>query len=235
AGRAVWITGVAFVAIVVAATFYGLVRPEHYRFLTHLVTAAKFAEYAVLAPAVPLLLRARRDVAALLWSIAAWSAAATAWGLLQFSGLVNEFEGKRPLQREPSFLGIGHEPKKTADVESSVHRSLLAYIGVRIFADHPLLGVGWQGSEEQDNYRPYLAAAHRRFPGEPEVAFPSPQHAWGVQNAYLQTLTDMGLVGFALLVALFVSGLVLGLRAAVRGPPELALLALVGLSWMLVA
>jgi O-antigen ligase len=342
AGRALWIAGAAFVAIVVAATFYGLARPEHYRFLTHLVTAAKFAEYAVLAPAVPLLLRARRDVAAVLWSIAAWSAAATAWGLLQFSGLVNEFEGKRPLQREPSFLGIhdlaalsgtalaiglallalrprttgerllgwvaggsgalglvissavagalgvalatgavilvgarrhvltvaraasivtiavvvgagvllmrsgdvtsfirflgiGHEPKKTADVESSVHRSLLAYIGVRIFADHPILGVGWQGSEEQDNYGPYLAAAHRRFPGEPEVAFPSPKHAWGVQNAYLQTLTDMGLVGFALLVALFVCGLVLGLRAALRAPPELALVALVGVGWMLVA
>jgi len=133
------------------------------------------------------------------------------------------------------FLGIGHEPKKTADVESSVHRSLLAYIGVRIFSDHPILGVGWQGSEEQDNYGPYLAAAHRRFPGEPEVAFPSPKHAWGVQNAYLQTLTDMGLVGFALLVVLFVCGLVLGLRAALRAPPELALVALVGVCWMLVA
>jgi len=306
------------------------------------VTTAKFLEYAALAPAVPLLLRTRRDVGALLWAFALWSAAATAWGLLQFAGLVSEFEGKRPLQREPSFLGIhdlaalsggalelglavlalrpasrnerllgwiagasgtiglvlssavagalgialaavaallvgarrhvltlaraaalvavavvvgtgvllmrsgdvtsfirflgiGHEPKKTADVESSVHRSLLAYIGVRIFADHPILGVGWQGSEEEGNYRPYLAAAHRRFPGEPAVAFPSPQHAWGVQNAYLQTLTDMGLVGFALLVVLFACGLVLGLRAALRGPPELSLVALVGLLWMLVA
>src|SRR5207237_1890316 len=123
----------------------------------------------------------------------------------------------------------------TADLERSVHRSLLAYIGVRIFADHPILGVGWQGSEEEGNYGPYLAAAHRRFPGEPAVAFPSPQHAWGVQNAYLQTLTDMGLVGFALIVALFVCGLVTGVRAALRGPPELALLALVGLLWLLVA
>jgi O-antigen ligase len=342
AGRALWIAGAAFVAMVVVATFYGLARPEHYRFLTHLVTAAKFAEYAVLAPAVPLLLRARRDVALVLWTIATWSAAATAWGLLQFSGLVNEFEGKRPLQREPSFLGIhdlaalsgaalaiglallalrprttgerllgwiagasgalglvissavagalgivlaaaavilvgarrhvltvaraasivaiavvvgvgvllmrsgdvtsfirflgiGHEPKKTVDVESSVHRSLLAYIGVRIFADHPILGVGWQGSEEYDNYGPYLTDAHRRFPGEPAAAFPSRQHAWGVQNAYLQTLADMGLVGFVLLVALFVCGLVLGLRPALRGPPELALVALVGVCWMLVA
>ena len=342
AGRWIWITIAVTVAVVFAATFYGLARPPHYRFLTHLVTAAKFAEYAVLAPAVPLLLRARRDVALLLWAVAGWSAAATAWGLLQFSGLVNEFEGKRPLQREPSFLGIhdlaalsgaalalglallalrpaarnerllgwiagasgalglvlssavagalgiglaaiaavvvgarrhilsvaragavvavavvvgagvllmrsgdvtsfirflgiGHEPKKETDVESSVHRSLLAYIGVRIFADHPILGVGWQGSEEEGNYGPYLADAHRRFPGEPAVAFPSPKHAWGVQNAYLQTLTDMGLVGFAILLTLLVSGLVLGLRAALRAPPEIALVALVGVLWVLVA
>jgi O-antigen ligase len=342
AGRAIWIAVAAVLLAVFAATFYGLARPPHYRFLTHLVTAAKFAEYAFLAPAVPLLLRTRRDVALLFWAIAAWSVAATAWGLLQFAGLVNEFEGRRPLQREPSFLGIhdlaalsgaalalglavlalhpatrnerllgwiagasgavglvlssavagalgialaavaallvsarrhvltlaraaavvavavvvgagvllmrsgdvtsfirflgiGHEPKKTTDVESSVHRSLLAYIGVRIFADHPILGVGWQGSEEQGNYGPYLAAAHRRFPGEPAVAFPSPKHAWGVQNAYLQTLTDMGLVGFAILVVLLVSGLVLGLRAALRGPPEIACLALVGVLWILVA
>jgi O-Antigen ligase len=342
AGRAIWIAIAAVLLVVFAATFYGLARPPHYRFLTHLVTAAKFAEYAVLAPAVPLLLRSRRDVMLLFWTVTAWSVAATAWGLLQFSGLVNEFEGKRPLQREPSFLGIhdlaalsggalalglcvlalrpasrperllgwiagssgavglvlssavagalaiglaavaaivvgarrhvltlaraaavvgvavvvgvgvllmrsgdvtsfirflgiGHEPKKTADVESSVHRSLLAYIGVRIFADHPILGVGWQGSEEEGNYGPYLAAAHRRFPGEPAVAFPSPKHAWGVQNAYLQTLTDMGLVGFAFLVVLLVSGLVLGLRAALRAPPEIAFLALAGVLWILVA
>jgi hypothetical protein len=342
AGRWIWIALAAAVAVVFAATLYGLARPAHYRFLTHLVTAAKFAEYAVLAPSVPLLLRARRDVAILFWAIAGWSAAATAWGLLQFSGLVSEFEGRRPLQREPSFLGIhdlaalsgaalaiaigllalrpvgkaerllaliagasgglglvlsgavagalgigvaasaaivvggrrrvltparvasivaiaavvgagvllmrsgdvtnfirflgvGREPKQERNVESYVHRSLLAYIGVRIFADHPILGVGWQGSEEQDNYGPYLADAHRRFPGEPAAAFPSPQHAWGVQNAYLQTLTDMGLLGFAILVALFVCGLVLGLRAALRGPPEVAFLALVGVLWVLVA
>src|SRR5205085_28196 len=36
----------------------------------------------------------------------AWSVAATGWGFLQFVGAVNEFEGKRPGQREVSFLGI---------------------------------------------------------------------------------------------------------------------------------
>jgi O-Antigen ligase len=342
ATRWIWVALAAVVAMVVAATFYPLLWQEHYRFLTHLVTAAKFAEYTLLAPAVPLLLRRRRDVDVLLWAVAGWSAAASAWGLLQFSGLVDEFEGRRPLQREPSFLGVhdlaalsgaalaiglallalrprttreralawiggasgaiglvlsgavagalgialaalaallvaarrhvldlvrgaaavaiavavglgvllmrsgdvtdflrylglGHEPRAERDVESYVHRSLLAYIGVKIFADHPIVGVGWQGSEELENYGPYLDDAHRRFPGEPAAAFPSPEHAWGVQNAYLQTLTDTGLVGFALLVGLFAAGLVLGVRAALRGPPDLTLVALGGLLWLLVA
>jgi len=342
AARAVWIAAALFLGMVVAATIYPLARAADYHFLTHAVTTAKFVEYAVLALAVPLLLRTRRDLDVLLWTFALWSAAATAWGLLQFAGLVDELEGRRPLQREPSFLGIhdlaalsgaalaipfallalgpatrrerllvwiagpsgaiglvlsgafagaigivfaavvalaigrnagrlqidraltvavtavvaasgvflmrggdvenfahfigiGHKHANERDVESSVHRSLLAYIGVRIFADHPVVGVGWQGSEEYDNYAPYLADAHRRFPGENPRAFPSPQHAWGVQNAYLQTLTDMGLVGFALLVTLLLAGLVLGLRAALRGPPEIAFLALVGVLWILVA
>jgi hypothetical protein len=342
AARAVWIAGALFLAMVVAATIYPLARAADYHFLTHAVTTAKFVEYAALALAVPLLLRTRRDLDVLLWAFALWSASATAWGLLQFAGLVNELEGRRPLQREPSFLGIhdlaalsgaalaialallalgpassrerlltwiagpsgaiglvlsgafagaigiaiaatgalavarsrsqldlrralavgaiavaagagvllmrggdvenfahfigiGHKHANERDVESSVHRSLLAYIGVRIFADHPIVGVGWQGSEEYDNYAPYLADAHRRFPGENPRAFPSPQHAWGVQNAYLQTLTDMGVVGFALLVALFVSGLVVGVRAALRAPPDLAAPALAGLLWLLVA
>ena len=42
----------------------------------------------------------------LLRALVAWSVAATGWGLLQFLGVVSEFEGKRPGQREPSFVGI---------------------------------------------------------------------------------------------------------------------------------
>ena len=45
----------------------------------------------------------------------------------------------------------------------------------------------------------------------------------------------MGLVGFAILVALLVSGLVLGLRAALRTRPEIAFLALAGVICVLVA
>jgi O-Antigen ligase len=340
AGRWLWVAGGAFLALVVVATFHPLLWQDHYRFLKHLVTAAKFCEYGLLAPAIVLLLRARREALPLLWAVAAWSVAATGWGLLQFAGVVNELEGRRPLQREPSFLGIhdfaalsgaalalalaalvlregralawtagpagavglalssaaagaigvvlagaavlalaaarrelepvralavvalagvaalgvlemrngdvprairavgiGSKPRPRTgiDIASYAHRSLLAYIGVRIFADHPLVGVGWQGSEEQENYGPYLADAHRRYPHEPALAFPSPQHAWGVQNAYLQTLTDLGLLGFVVLVGLLVAAVVLGAKAALRAPPGGVVPSAVGLLWLLVA
>jgi O-antigen ligase len=338
--RWLWVAVGSFLALVVVATIHPLVWQQHYHFLKHLVTAAKFCEYGLLAPAVALLLRARREALPLLWAIVAWSATATAWGLLQFAGLVNELEGKRPLQREPSFVGIhdfaalsgaalalalaalalregravvwvagtagaiglalssaaagaigialaataalavaaarrelarrralavvalagvaalgvlllrngdiprairavgiGSKPRPEIGIElgSYTHRSLLAYIGVRIFAGHPVVGVGWQGSEEQENYEPYLAAAHRRYPHDPAIAFPSPQHPWGVQNAYLQTLADLGLVGFALLVTLFAVAVVLGARAALRAPPGAAVATAAGLLWLLVA
>lgn len=337
-----WVPASVFVGLVGAATCYPLLWQHHYHFLTHGITAAKFGEYALLAPALPLLLRRREDANPLLWTAAGWSALASGWGLLQFAGLVNEFEGRRPLQREVSFLGIhdfaalsgaalaiglavavtgpasrservlgwlagaagltglvlsgavagvigiglagiaavgialargrlsrrgalvvggaalaalagvllmrngevshglrslgiGSKPKSSRSVESYVERSLVAYIGARIFLDHPVAGVGWQGSEEEENYAPYLPAAHRRFPNVPEIAFPSPAHPWGVQNAYLQTLTDLGLIGAIALVWLFAAGLVLGLRAALRAPPGALVPGAVGVLWLLVA
>ena len=340
--RRLWLFAGLFLALVVAGTFYPLLWEHHYPFLKHLVTAAKFWEYALLAPALPLLVRRRADSLPLLYSIAAWSTVATGWGLLQFAGLVNEFEGKRPLQREPSFvgihdfaalsgaafavgfavlvlgggfrgehilgsvasvaggiglilsgavagvigvavaaavvvalaatrgrlakialvavaasvaaaavgvvlmrsgeipqairgLGIGSQPSGRRSVESYVERSLVAYIGLRMFLDHPVIGVGWQGSNDLENYKPYLADAHRKFPTVPEVAFPAPQHPWGVQNAYLETLTDLGVVGAFALLALFLAGLVLGLRAAWRAPPTAIAPAAVGVLWLLVA
>jgi hypothetical protein len=338
--RRLWLAVGTFLALVVVATFHPLLWQHHYHFLKHLVTAAKFCEYGLLAPAVALLLRSRREALPLFCAIVAWSVAATAWGLLQFAGLVNELEGKRPLQREPSFLGIHdfaalsgaslavavaalalrerrtlvwaagpagviglalssavagavgvalaaaavlalaaarHEleplgavavvalaagaaagvllmrngdiprairavgigsapkPQSGVDLDSYAQRSLLAYIGVRIFAAHPVAGVGWQGSEEEENYGPYLAAAHRRYPHDPPIAFPSPRHAWGVQNAYVQTLADFGLLGFTILAALFAIAVVLGARAALRAPPGAVVLTTAGLLWLLVA
>src|SRR5947208_759117 len=54
--------------------------------LAHLVTAAKFGEYALLALAAPLLLRRRSDYEFVAAVFAGWSLVATSVGLLQFFG-----------------------------------------------------------------------------------------------------------------------------------------------------
>ncbi len=335
AGRAIYVAAAALLALVFLSLTYPALLDETYDWHTHLVSAAKFAWYAPLALAVPLLVERKRDLDLPLKALVAWSGAATGWGLLQFLGLVNEFEGKRPGQREPSFVGIhdfaalsgaalvlglaglalgprrplAHRwsiaalvvgglglvisgamtgvggiwvaaaailllarrlgpvgarqvlatgailvvvtagaatmrasaierfaeflglREKTAEtgIESYAHRTLLAYIGVKVFLDHPVAGSGWQASSEPWAYEPHLEAAHRRFPGEPDEAFPSTEHPWGVQNLYVQTLADLGVVGFALLLALFGAAVATVLRA---GASQLAL---VGLAWLLVA
>ena len=300
---------------------------------THLVTLAKVAEYALLAPALVLLLRRPAHVDRFLLAFVAWSVAASGWGLLQFVGAVNEFEGKRPGQREVSFLGIhdfaafsaatlavglaaialaerrrlaavsvaagavgsilaasvfafagvvlaaaavlvvgrragsltrrragaiaaivavvavgtlalrsyditnffsflGIKPTATStaeDVQTGSQRAMLAYIGFRIWADHPLFGVGFERSA--DRYQPYLAAAKRRFPNQPAQAYPSPAHPWGVQNFWVQLLADAGVVGLVLGLAAFLAGL----AAALRASPPYVFLGLVGAGWIFVA
>ena len=325
-----------FLALIFASCFLPVLRNQDYALAASLVTAAKFAWYALLAPATIVLVARREEGVLLLRTLIAWSAVATTWGALQFLGVVNEFEGKRPGQREPSFLGIHdlaalsgaaltlgligvllrgrpvgrrwstgaiavgglglvlsgamagvigvwlataaavavayrvgrpskravavvaavlvavalgtsamrataltrfaeflgirQQQEQTGGIQSYAHRTLLGYIGVRIFLDHPLTGVGWKASASDFAYTPHLAAARRRFPSEPAQAFPSPEHRWGVQNAYIQTLADLGVVGLLALIAAFGSALVTGVRRARVTP-----LALVGVAWLLVA
>ncbi|HEY1316803.1 MAG TPA: O-antigen ligase family protein [Gaiella sp.] len=309
---------------------------EDYSFGVHAISVAKFAWYACLLPATLLLVRSTLDAVPLLRAVVAWSVAATSWGLLQFLGIVSEFEGKRPGQREPSFVGI-HDlaalsgaalvvgalgialrdgrpagrtwalvglatgalgvilsgamtavlglwlavaavllgarvlralnarralvllvvalvvtagtatmradtierfaefvglREKTVDtgVESYAHRTLLAYIGGRIWLDRPITGVGWQASSEEWAYGPFLDDARSRFPDEPDQAFPSPEHPWGIQLLYLQVAADLGIAGIAVLLALAATGIATGIRG-IRSSP----VALCGLGWLLVA
>ena len=333
-GRWVWLAGAAFLAWSFAAVLYPRWLDESYDWHTHLVTAGKLAEYALLAPALAVLVRRRADLDLLLGVLVAWSVAASAVAVAQFFGW-RILAGWPTGWRQPSFLGhhdlaglsgaagsvalvwlvlprpgwgrfataaavsgavglilsgstagaigfglaaaaafavarwrtgaprrrlaaivclplvvvaglvplrsgdVGHllryfglGPKeKQRNVETLVQRTLLIYIGWRIFLDHPAVGAGFQSSLEHSVYSPYLPEAHRKFPSSPPRAFPSPEHPWGVQNLYVQTLAETGVVGFGLLVAVFVSGLALAARRAWRGPPEVALLAML---WLLV-
>jgi hypothetical protein len=341
AGVPVWLAGSALLAMVVAASFYPLLGDTPYAWKAHLPTAVKFVEYALLALAVPLLVRRKADSETLMIGLAAWSVAAAAVGLVQFFGwrILEAYPAGR---RQPSFLGhhdfaalsgaalavalvavalgpasridrrvaivagvsgwvglvlsgstagaIGlgaatlgaalvawrrtglsarralalvaiagsvaggvllqrggdfdqllralgvRHKREDVGVQTYVQRALLAYMGWRIFVDHPAVGAGWQASvKEPATYRPYLADAHREFPDTPELAFPSPAHPWGIQNAYVQALSDLGVIGLLLFLWLFASGLWVAARPALRAPPERAAVALTAGLWLLVA
>ena len=132
-------------------------------------------------------------------------------------------------------IGVRHK-REDVGVQTYVQRALLAYIGWRVFLDHPAVGAGWQASvKEPATYDRYLADAHREFPAAPELAFPSPAHPWGIQNAYVQALADLGVIGLLLFLWLFVSGLWVAARPALRAPPETATTALTAGLWLLVA
>jgi O-antigen ligase len=334
AAPSIWVATGAFLVVVFASNLYGEAVDSDYAFYTHFLTAAKFGEYALLALAAALVFRAATDLTPLLVTMTAWSVAATTGAALQFFGLVNEFEGRRPGQREPSFLGIHdlaalsgatlsigllalalgtgfslspianralpwlagisgglgvilsgataavagvvaagiaawllgrrhalaitavvllvsggvvairtvdtrplldalgiERPRDVAtDPEASwQQRFALAYIGGRIFLDHPVFGAGWQRSEDDTVYLEHVDDARRRFPDLPEIALPSRAHPWGVQNAYVQAAADMGVIGLLAFLALFLVPLRVAWRAgAAGGVPILWLLVAMG-------
>jgi O-antigen ligase len=327
AGRAIWISSVVFLAFVLAGTAVGAATTDGYPLADNLLTAAKLTEYALLALAAPLAIRGAHELLPLLVVLTAWSTAATFGALLQFLGVLNEFEGRRPGQREPSFLGIHdlaalsgaalavgllalalgerkrlgvvagivgglgvilsgataavvgvaaagaaawllgrrralaiaavvalvaggtiairaldtrplldalgieHPRDVATDPEASwQQRAALAYIGGRIFLDHPLVGVGWQASSEAEHYEPYLDDARARFPDLPERALPSPEHEWGVQNAYVQAAADLGVFGLLAWLAFLLVPLAVAWRTGTSaGVPILWLLVSMGI------
>jgi O-antigen ligase len=341
AGWPVWVAGGLFCLLVGAASLYPRIWDGAYDVSTHAVTAAKFGEYALLAPAVPLLLRGARDLELVLAALVVWAGAAAIVGVLQIFG-VDIFDAWSPGRRQPSFLGhydlaalcgaallfaltvlalgsdsglprwllvtaaaggavgvtvsgsaaaglglaaatagvlivagyrrrltvrralaslavvgavaVGilvmrggdvdqfvrflgireHDPSAQENVQTYVQRTMLAYIGWQVFLDHPIAGAGWQSSaKEEQVYGDYLDDARREFPKTPKEAFPTQERPYGIQNAYVQALADLGVIGFALLLVTFAAGLFLAARAALRGPPESLLAGVLAGSWLL--
>jgi O-Antigen ligase len=337
-GLPIWVAAALFLLWIAAATLY----PSHpYPFRTHAVTAGEFAEYALLAPAVPLLVRRRAEAVLALGTLVVWSVAATLVGVLQWCGW-EIAAGWGQAQREPSFLGtqdfaafsgmvlllgvtallwgardglrrtawvgvvsgavgfavggatsgviglvpaaaialyvasrrgrlrraslvaavaatavaslgvvvyrsgdygqffsflgVRHESASaTTNVQTYPQHTLLAYIGLRIWQRHPVVGAGFEASNDYATYGPELAAAHARFPHVAPASFPTKAHSFGVQDLYVQTLADLGLIGLALLAALYAAGIVPALLAALRAPPEAAFPALLGAAWLVLS
>jgi O-antigen ligase len=338
-GLALWLPVALFLAWVFVEVGLGHRHSAAYPWRTHGVTAAKFAEYALLAPAVPLLIRRSRDALLPAWSLVAWSSCATLVGIAQFFGAAIFFTGaaghrqasflsmadfavlsgaallvgvvaavvgadrrlaiaalaagalgmivagalaailglatalavlglvllarRRELPRRRVqavaavagivFLGavairlgdisdfgrfLGTSSSATQPqakkVQTYAHRTLLAWLGFEIWKDHPTIGVGWEGSSEPATFGPYLPAAHRRFPKEAPLAFPSaaPNRRYGVQNSWLQALADLGVVGLALWAAIFAAAAWVAYRGLGSAAGLYGLLATALLVWL---
>jgi O-antigen ligase len=337
-GRPLWLAAGLFSAWIFVEVVLGHHQAAAYDWHTHAVTAAKFGEYALLAPAVPLLLRRTRDVAICAWSLVLWSAFATVVGIAQFFG-ADIFLAGTVGRRQASFLGSadfaslsaaallvgivclalprvgagrpliaialasgvlgmivagalaavlglatalvvlvivlavrreidvrrlagvaaaglivlggavairgsdldafarflgaspGQQQAQPTKVQTYAHRTLLTWIGWQIWKGDPLTGVGWEGSAEPANFERYLPAAHRHFPDEAPLAFPSADRRYGVQDSWVQALADLGVVGFLLWVAVFASAGWLALRTA-GATGVYALMATAVLAWL---
>ena len=320
--RLLWIPALALLAWLAFSTF----RPaslDDALFDDHLVSFLKLGEYALLAVAVPLLVRRASDLTIVLGGLVLWAAVAVGVALLQFFGL-DIFGAWNAGWRQPSFLGHhdlaalaaigislaaagivagrkripagtlfataliagmlglivagsvaaagglalgaaalwlaahrrfapsgrrvlaliavvaavaggvtavrgdaledflrfvgvrGDEPP--VGVESYSQRTVLAYIGLRIWQDNPIAGVGWQRSSRPEVFEPYIADARERFPDVVDLAFPAEGREWGVQNLYIQMLADAGVIGLLLLLAVGAAGLVLAWRTVTHAP-----------------
>src|SRR5262249_15127015 len=103
--RWVWATAGAYLVLIFLACLYPRVSDPDYAWKTHLVTAAKYAEYAVLASAVALLVRDARAIRRLTGTVAVWGLLAGVVALVQFVGL-DIFAPWPSGDRQPSFVGI---------------------------------------------------------------------------------------------------------------------------------
>jgi O-antigen ligase len=104
AAVSLWVAGALLFLWIGIGVIHGT-SSSGYPWQTHAVTAAKFFEYALLAPAVMLVVRRRADLLLVIGTLIAWSVLATAVGIAQFVG-ANIFVSGATGGRQLSFLGF---------------------------------------------------------------------------------------------------------------------------------
>jgi O-antigen ligase len=104
AATSIWVPG-ALLFVWIAIDIARPAGTSGYPWQTHAVTAAKFFEYALLAPAAMLVVRRRADLLLVVGTLIAWSVVATGVGVAQFVG-ADIFVSGATGGRQLSFLGF---------------------------------------------------------------------------------------------------------------------------------
>jgi hypothetical protein len=93
-------------------------------------------------------------------------------------------------------------------------RLIYAYVGGRVFFDHPILGTGWYPELPPKEYARYLPDARRHFADQPPAYFPPASGTFIPQQTFDQVLYELGAVGAAVLLALLAATVGAAVRAA---------------------
>jgi hypothetical protein len=104
-------------------------------------------------------------------------------------------------------------------------RLIFAYVGLRIFADHPIVGTGWYPLLPPEEFAEHLPDARERFDNQPARYFPPADGLFIPQQTPDQVLYELGLVGVALLLVLAIVVVRTAWRTSrawPRGPDEAA-------------
>jgi O-antigen ligase len=126
---------------------------------------------------------------------------------------------------------FGKEESRPGQYAASWSQRLIyAYVGYRVFLDHPVLGTGWWGELPPHVFAGHLPEARRRFPDQPAPYFPPANRNFIPQQAYDQVLYELGVVGAASLAAFAASLIARCVAAARRWRDRLAYLPAVWLA-----
>jgi len=84
-------------------------------------------------------------------------------------------------------------------------RLIYAYVGGRIFIDHPLLGTGWYGDLPPSAFVQYLPDARRRFSDQPARYFPPADTDFIPQQTFDEVLYELGIAGGVAMLGLLLA------------------------------
>jgi O-antigen ligase len=102
---------------------------------------------------------------------------------------------------------------------TTVHRAVLATAGLELFADNPVVGIGWSRAPQLIGDPELNAQLRRRFGSGINPEFLPEKNPTEVHNAYIEVLAEAGLVGFGAFL-LFVLAAGRGIRATLRSVRE---------------